>query len=72
LKGAPKITFNKMTAVVIGFHSFTYKVVFPKSANILPQVIDSDDSASYVELKDIAKEHNPQVITKEKVGKILP
>ncbi len=35
-------------------------------------MIDSDDSTSYIELKDVVKEHNPQVIKKENVGKILP
>lgn len=34
--------------------------------------IDSDDSTSYVKLKDIVKEHNSQVIPKTEVGKILP
>ncbi|NDV46198.1 IS1595 family transposase [Paludibacter sp. 221] len=34
--------------------------------------IDSDDSTSYVKLKDIVKEHRPQVIPKEKIGTILP
>jgi transposase-like protein/Zn ribbon nucleic-acid-binding protein len=35
-------------------------------------IIDSDNSTSYVKLKDIVKEHNPQIIAKENVGKILP
>ncbi|OAV64165.1 Transposase [Bacteroidales bacterium Barb4] len=34
-------------------------------------VIDSDSSTSYVQLKDIVKEHNPQVIPKKEVGKVL-
>ena len=34
--------------------------------------IDSDDSTSYVNLKDIVKEHRPQVIPKEEIGKALP
>ena len=34
--------------------------------------IDSDDSTSYVKLKDIVKEHRPQVIPKEEIGKVLP
>ncbi|KAA6346001.1 hypothetical protein EZS27_005581 [termite gut metagenome] len=34
--------------------------------------IDSDNSTSYAKLKDIVKEHNPQVIPKNEVGKILP
>ena len=34
--------------------------------------IDSDDSTSYVKLKDIVKEHHPQVIPKTEIGKILP
>ena len=34
--------------------------------------IDSDDSTSYVKLKDIVKEHRPRVIPKTEVGKILP
>ena len=35
-------------------------------------IIDSDDSTSYVKLKDIVKEHRPQVIPNEEIGKILP
>jgi transposase-like protein len=35
-------------------------------------VIDSDHSTSYVKLKDIVKEHRPQVIPKTEVGKVLP
>lgn len=33
--------------------------------------IDSDASTSYVKLKDIVKEHRPQVIPKQEIGKIL-
>lgn len=41
--------------------------------NVLQQsTIDSDNSTSYVNLKDIVKEHHPQVIPKKEVGKILP
>ena len=52
-----------------------------KAENITPlveenisceSVIDSDDSTSYVELKNVVKTHSPQVIAKEDVGKILP
>jgi hypothetical protein len=32
----------------------------------------TDDSTSYVDLKGIVKEHNAQVIPKEKIGEILP
>ena len=35
-------------------------------------VIDSDASTSYVNLKDIVKEHRPQVIPKKEIGKVLP
>lgn len=35
-------------------------------------IIDSDDSTSYVKLKDIVKEHRPQVIPKNEIGKTLP
>jgi hypothetical protein len=34
--------------------------------------IDSDDPTSYVKLKDIVKEHRPQVIPKQEIGKVLP
>jgi transposase-like protein len=34
--------------------------------------IDSDDSTSYVQLKNVVTKHNPQVIEKEEIGKILP
>lgn len=34
--------------------------------------IDSDDSTSYVKLKDVVKEHRPQVIPKKEVNKMLP
>ena len=35
-------------------------------------IIDSDDSTSYVKLKDIVEEHRPQVIPKNEIGKMLP
>lgn len=34
--------------------------------------IDTDDSTSYVDLKDFVPLHNAQVIPKEKVGEVLP
>ena len=34
--------------------------------------VDTDDSTSYVDLKDFIPKHNAQVIPKEKVGEILP
>jgi len=34
--------------------------------------IDTDDSSSYVDLKNFVPKHNSQVIPKEKVGEILP
>jgi len=34
--------------------------------------VDTDDSTSYVDLKDFVPKHNAQVIPKEKVGEILP
>jgi transposase-like protein len=35
-------------------------------------IIDSDNSTSYVKLKDIVKEHRPKVIPKDEIGKTLP
>jgi transposase-like protein/DNA-directed RNA polymerase subunit RPC12/RpoP len=52
-----------------------------KSSTITPVVqknvsdessINSDSSTSYVKLKNIVKEHRPQVIPKKETGKILP
>lgn len=34
--------------------------------------VDSDASTSYVELKNVVKEHRPKVIPKKEVGKMLP
>ena len=34
--------------------------------------IDTDDSNSYVDLKDFVPKHNAQVIAKEKIGEVLP
>ena len=34
--------------------------------------IDSDDSTSYVKLKNIVKEYHPQIIPKNEIGKTLP
>jgi transposase-like protein len=34
--------------------------------------IDSDDSTSYVKLKDVVKENRPQVIPKKEIAKMLP
>ena len=42
-------------------------VIRPKCGSI-----DSDDSTSNVNLKDIVKGHHPQVIPKKEVGKVLP
>jgi hypothetical protein len=45
-----------------------------KSATIT-SLVESNitkDSTSYVELKDIVKEHRPQVIPKQEIGKVLP
>jgi len=35
-------------------------------------VMDTNDSTSYVDLKNYILRHNPQVIPKEKVGEVLP
>jgi len=35
-------------------------------------ILDTDDSTSYVKLKNVIKEHNPQVMSKDKIGKTLP
>jgi transposase-like protein/Zn ribbon nucleic-acid-binding protein len=35
-------------------------------------IVDSDDSSSYGKLKDCVEVHNPQVIEKTEVGKVLP
>ena len=34
--------------------------------------LDTDDSTSYVHLKEIVAEHNPQVISPKETGKVLP
>lgn len=34
--------------------------------------IDSDNSTSYVDLKDVVEEHRPKVIPKKEIGKALP
>jgi len=34
--------------------------------------LDTDDSTSYVKLKNVVKEHNPKVINKESIGTALP
>lgn len=35
-------------------------------------IINSDDSTSYVNLKNLVKEHRPKVIPKKEIGKLLP
>ncbi len=35
-------------------------------------IIDSDNSTSYTELKEVVREHRPQVIPKNEIGKVLP
>jgi hypothetical protein len=35
-------------------------------------VIDSDNSTSYVNLKDVVMEHNPIIIPKDKINEMLP
>lgn len=34
--------------------------------------LTTDDSTSYVKLKDVVEKHEPQVVSKEKIGTILP
>lgn len=35
-------------------------------------IIDSDDSTSYTNVKNLVKEHRPKVISKNEIGKLLP
>lgn len=35
-------------------------------------VIDSDNSTSYVKLKELGMNHNPEIIPKDKVNEMLP
>ena len=67
---ARKVNHIKML-VINDFKSETITPMVEKSVSC-ESVIDSDNSTSYVEFKDVVKEHNPQVIDKTDVGKMLP
>lgn len=70
-KGKPRQVGHIKMMVINGLKSETITSLVKD--NVLQQsTIDSDNSTSYVNLKDIVKEHHPQVIPKKEVGKILP
>lgn len=70
-KGKPrKVRFIKMQVIPnLVSATITDKVVsnISKEAELI-----TDDSTSYVDLKNVVKHHKPSVISKEKIGEILP
>lgn len=70
-KGKPsKVGFIKMQVIPnLIAATITEKVV----SNIVKDAeIITDDSTSYVDMKNVVKQHKPSVIPKEKIGEILP
>ncbi len=57
--------------VIEDLKSETINEMVKNSANNTTEV-DTDDSTSYVDLKDYIPKHNSQVIPKDKVGEVLP
>ena len=49
-----------------------YFVMFKLKIILVLIGFDSNNSTSYVKLKDIVKEYRPQVIQKQNIGKVLP
>ena len=69
--GKPRQVGHLKMIVINDLKSNTITSVVEKNVSEA-SIIDSDDSTSYVKLKDIVKEHRPQVIPKNEIGKILP
>ncbi len=65
-----KVRYLKMK-VIDDLTSDTITPIVEKAVS-KDSVIDSDNSTSYVKLKDIVKEHRPKVIAKKDIGKALP
>ena len=65
-----KVGFLKML-VIPNLESETITSAVEKSVS-KESKLDTDDSTSYVDLHTKVKEHNPQKISKEKVGEALP
>lgn len=70
-KGKPrKVGFIKMQ-VITDLKAETITPIVKKSISAKAELL-TDNSTSYVELKDIVDKHGAQVIPKEKIGELLP
>jgi len=70
-KGKPRKVGHLKMIVINDLSSNTTTPVVNNSVS-KESTIDSDNSTSYVKLKNIVKEHHPQVIPKTEIGKALP
>lgn len=69
--GKPRrVRFIKMQ-VIDDLKAATITPVVEKEVSPTSQ-LTTDDSTSYVNLKDVVEKHEPQVVPKEKVGQMLP
>ncbi len=57
--------------VITDLKSDTITSIVKKDVTVDSELI-TDDSTSYVKLKDVVKKHEAHVIPKEKVGSVLP
>lgn len=70
-RGKPrKVRYLKMQVINDLEADTITSVVKEKVSN--SSTLDTDDSTSYVKLKSVVKEHNPKVISKNKIGEALP
>ncbi len=70
-KGKPrKVGFIKMK-VISDLKAGTITPIVKKSISKQSEIL-TDDSTSYVDLKNVVDNHKPQVIPKEKTGELLP
>jgi transposase-like protein len=65
-----KVRFIKMQ-VITDLKADTITSIVKKDVTVDSELI-TDDSTSYVKLKDVVEKHEPQVIPKEKLGSVLP
>ena len=65
-----KVRFIKMQ-VITDLKADTITSIVKKDVTVDSELI-TDDSTSYVKLKDLVEKHDAQVIPKEKIGSVLP
>lgn len=57
--------------IITDLNTDTITSIIKKDVSV-DSVLITDDSTSYIKLKDVVDKHNAQVIPKEKIGSVLP